>query len=144
MILIEDTHWPLVVIGVCCGPRLDEAILDRARARWRSPEPRRALFVVPGFGQCALTAHAALRRWLTRQPLPAALCRSAAWVIPDDAVRASVALMLDLDGYAPFGGPAATFDTVTAAFAWMRDLARVEDSAPFVLPPTVTNCHPSL
>jgi hypothetical protein len=36
MILIEDTHWPLVVVGVCCGPRLEEACLDRARLRWRS------------------------------------------------------------------------------------------------------------
>jgi hypothetical protein len=144
MILIEDTHWPLVVVGVCCGPRLDEACLDRARLRWRSREPRRAMFVVPGAGQCALCAHASLARWLKRQSLPVALCRSAAWIVPDDAVRASVALMLDVDSDLAFGGPAATFATVTSAFRWMHDMARVEESAWWAPGLPVSNCYPSL
>jgi hypothetical protein len=141
MILIEDTHWPLVVVGVCCGPRLEEACLDRARLRWRSAEPRRAIFVVPGSGQCALCAHARLTRWLKRQSGPVALCRAAAWVVPDDAVRSSVALMLDVDSDLSIGGPAAAFSTVTAAFHWMRDLARVEESAWFAPGPTLNNFH---
>ena len=144
MILIEDTHWPLVVVGVCCGPRLDEASLDRARRRWRSAEPRRAMFVVPGTGQCALCAHAMLLRWLKRQPRLVSLCRNAAWVVPDDAVRASVALMLDVDPDLAFGGPSATFSTVTAAFRWMRDEVRVEESAWSVPGPAVSNCYRGL
>lgn len=144
MILIEDTHWPLVVVGVCCGPRLDEACLDRARRRWRSREPRLAVFVVPGTGQCALCAHASLLRWLRRQALPAALCRTAAWVVPDEAVRASVALMLDLDDHLMFGGPTATFATVTDAFHWMRDIVRIEESAWFGPDVMLRNYHPAL
>jgi hypothetical protein len=143
MILIEDTHWPLVVVGVCCGPRLEEACLDRGRLRWRSREPRRAMFVVPGSGQCALYAHARLTRWLTRQSLAVAFCRTAVWVVPDDAVRSSVALMLDLDSDLSFGGPVATFATVTAAFRWMGDMVRVEESALSAPGETVSNCYPA-
>jgi hypothetical protein len=144
MILIEDTHWPLVVVGVCCGPRLDEACLDRARMRWQSREFRRALFVVPGSGPCALCAYELLTRWLKRESMPAALCRSAAWVIPDESVRASVNLMLDVDGHLMFSGPAATFATVAAAFGWMRELARREESAWPIYHPSLSNCHSSL
>jgi hypothetical protein len=144
MILIEDTHWPLVVVGVCCGPRLDEACLDRARLRWRSREPRRAMFVVPGSGQCALCAHGSLVRWLKRQSRAITKCRVAAWVIPDHAVRASVALMLDVDDDLVFGGPSAVFATVSAAFEWMRDLARFEESASIAYDPVFKNCRTSL
>ena len=101
------------------------------------------MFVVPGSGQCALCAHATLTRWLERHSLPVALCRTAAWVVPDDAVRASVELMLDLDSGLAFGGPVATFATVTAAFHWMREMASVEESAWSASGETVSNCYPA-
>jgi hypothetical protein len=100
------------------------------------------MFVIPGAGQCALCAHATLTRWLKRQVRPVALCRTAAWVVPDDAVRSSVALMLEMDGDFMFGGPTATLATVTAAFEWMREMVQFEESAWSAPVLTLSNCHP--
>lgn len=128
-ILIEDTHWPLVVVGVCCGPRLDRQSLARAQARWRSREPRAAILVVPCRGQMALAAHDALLRWLRLQPVQTALCYSAAWVIPDDALRAGVTLMQRVSGHLAFGGHVATFRDVAHALRWSCGQPRVEESS---------------
>jgi hypothetical protein len=122
MILLEDTHWPLVVVGECPAS-MDRAALGRARARWRSLEPRLAVFVVPGSGLQALSSLDTLVRWLRRQPVEAALCRIVAWVIPDNDVRASVASLLDTHGHVAFGGSSATFPTVRAALNWITDTA---------------------
>ncbi len=122
MMLLEDTHWPLVVVGECCGS-VDCVALCRARARWQSLEPRLAVFVVPGDGVHALSSLDRTIRWLRTQPVESALCRLAAWVIPDDDVRGSVASLLDLHDDVAFGGSSATFRTVASALAWITNNA---------------------
>src|SRR6185369_6986307 len=122
MILLEDTHWPLVVVGEC--PRsVDCPGLCRARARWQSLEPRFAVFVVPGTGLQALSSLDTIVCWLRRQPVEAALCRTVAWVIPDNDVRSGVASLLDAHDHVAFNGASATFRTVAAALAWITDTA---------------------
>jgi hypothetical protein len=122
MIVLEDTHWPLVVVGECCQS-VDCATLARARARWRSLEPRLAVFVVPGAGLQALSSLDRIVGWLRRQPVEAALCRIVAWVIPDNDVRTSVVSLLDAHDHVAFSGASATFRTVDAALAWITDRA---------------------
>lgn len=128
-ILIEDTHWPLVVVGVCCGPQLERSALRRARMRWRSPEPRAAVLVIPGTGERAITAHDRLLRWLRRQSAETAACRMVAWVVPDDGVRNTLAALLAAHGGRAFGGPSRTFRTVADAFHWVQNLASREGTA---------------
>jgi hypothetical protein len=38
-VLIEDTHWPLVVVGVYQGDPVEPWTQRAARARWHLPEP---------------------------------------------------------------------------------------------------------
>lgn len=131
MILIEDTHWPLVVIGVCCGPRLDTGHLRRARERWRSLDPRSAVLVVPCHGERALSAHDSLLRWLDVQPAQTALCQSAAWVVPDEALRSTIRRLQRSRRHVAFGGPSATFASVAEALRWSCGVAGVEKSTAF-------------
>lgn len=122
MILIEDTHWPLVVVGVYEGAPVDPWTQRAASARWHSPELRFATLVVPGVGPAAISAHQVLLRWLRRHVSSSTPFAGAAWVIPDADVRGSVAALIDAHGGTAFGSPSAAFGSVSEALNWLRSL----------------------
>ena len=130
MILIEDTHWPLVVVGVYEGEPVDRWSQRGASARWHSPEPRLAALDVPGIGAAAVHKHHVLLRWLRRHVSSATPFVGAAWVIPDAQVRSDVAALLDAHDGTAFGSPSAVFASVAEALIWLRRVwSRLADSA---------------
>ncbi len=130
MILIEDTHWPLVVVGVHDGAFADALAQRVARLRWHLPQPRLVTIVVPGVGADAVQAHNLLVRWLKRHVSTATPLNGAAWVIPDAAVRAIVTTLIDVSGGRAFGAPSKVFRTVADALCWLRAVSQRDQNLP--------------
>jgi hypothetical protein len=118
MILVERTHWPLVVVGSvpdgepAGAASLDDASLMAADRLW-------VVLVVAAIGARARMAQEALLEWLCehRSILPPRVVRCA-WVIEDDTLRSSAASWQALLGPA-FDVDAAMFGAVRPALRWL-------------------------
>lgn len=127
MILIEASHWPLVVVGESRSATIEAGARQTALTRWRSRDLRLVALVVPGVGDAAFDAHNQLVGWLGEQVLTLArYCRGLAWVIPDEAVRQHVASLLDTHDHFAYGCPCAVFPTVSGALGWLTCTARCD------------------
>jgi hypothetical protein len=130
VILIDDTLWPLVVVGVCRGAAVDPLTQRAARVRWRSPDPRLVTLVVPGVGIQAVDSHSRLVRWLKRHVSWSTPVSGSAWVIPDAAVRTTVNTLLNVYGGCAFGAPSSAFGTASEAIRWLCAMSRVDQDLP--------------
>jgi hypothetical protein len=123
VILIEASHWPLVVVGDALrqvGLRDQRLALER----WHSRDLRLVTLVVPGSGTDAFESHDRLVRWLGEQMLTvASYCCGMAWVIPDAAVRGYVSSILASHDHFAFGCPSAVFSNIGDAFNWLTRTA---------------------
>ncbi|MGE3277871.1 MAG: hypothetical protein AB7O67_22380 [Vicinamibacterales bacterium] len=138
MVIIEDSHWPLVVVGVADGPGTPIPDQAEALARFESDEPRLLTFVAGGMGAKALASLDELLRWVSARRRGARGTAAAlAWVIPDRVARAAVDSLLTLEGHRMLGCPAATFTTPHSALLWLRKLGE-GPAAP------AGNAHPAL
>ncbi|MGC4081006.1 MAG: hypothetical protein QM736_02575 [Vicinamibacterales bacterium] len=120
MIVVEHTHWPLVVVGTV--PALDGTRNDaptNTAHLWLSSDVRLAV-VIRGHRDGAQSAEAEVFAWLRAHRARLSRCVSrVAWIVEDDALRASVQLWLGLIGDCLFRADAMTFCTVRSAIAWL-------------------------
>src|SRR5262245_55161341 len=88
MIVIEQTHWPLIAVGSIPEPEghTDHTVPDESLL-WASDDLRLAL-VVRGDHASAWRAEAEVFTWLLRHRDQLWLCASrVAWVFEDEAMR---------------------------------------------------------
>ncbi|MGE0041116.1 MAG: hypothetical protein AB7H88_05925 [Vicinamibacterales bacterium] len=123
MVIIEDSHWPLVVVGVADGPGTPIPNQAQALARFESDEPRLLTLVAGGIGAKALASLDELLRWVAaRRRGGRGSAAALAWVIPDAMARAAVDSLLALEGHRMLGCPAATFTNPHSALHWLGKL----------------------
>jgi hypothetical protein len=119
MIVVEQTHWPLVVVGSvpdtepADDPALDEVTFSTADRLW-------VVLIVAGLGGRAREAQAAVVEWVCehRALLNARVVRCA-WVIEDDTLRSCAEAWQSLLGRRLFGADAATFPAFRPALQWL-------------------------
>jgi hypothetical protein len=120
MIVIEATHWPLVVVGAVppAAGRPLAATLDE-RGLWASADLRLAV-VFRGDHACTWMAQAEVFAWLGsyREQLWHCVSR-AAWIFEDELMRRSAERWLTLVGDRLFRGEVMTFRTVRTAVSWL-------------------------
>jgi hypothetical protein len=119
MIVVERTHWPLVVVGsVPDSERADDVVLDEATLV--ASDRLWVVLIVAGLGGCAREAQAALVEWVCehRAVLTARVVRCA-WVIEDDTLRSCAEAWQSLLGPTLFGADAATFPAFRPALRWL-------------------------
>ncbi|MQA31021.1 MAG: hypothetical protein GEU82_14515 [Luteitalea sp.] len=121
MIVIEGSWWPLVVVGHVSGSTLpgQSAVLVDEHCLELSDDLRVAL-VVAGVGVAAVRAHREVLGWLKRfERSLEPWTRRLAWVIEDDECRACTDAWLRLSPLPLFNAPAASFQTIAEAIAWL-------------------------
>lgn len=123
MILIEQTHWPLVVVGTLPARTEDSGGTPSSpECRWDSEDLRLAV-VIRGDHACAWLAQAEVFAWLGAHRARLMRCVShVAWIFEDEPMRRSAERWLGLIGDRLFRADTMTFRSARAAIAWlMRD-----------------------
>lgn len=128
MILVETTHWPLVVVGAIpdsTGEPMTSVDEDRL---WSSGDVRLAV-VIRGDYACAWVAQDEVFKWLARHRDRLWRCVfRVAWICEDELMRRSAERWLSLVGDRLFRGEVTTFSSVRSAVSWLAMEGR------FVLP----------
>jgi hypothetical protein len=120
MIVVEHTHWPVVVVGSVpdAGESTGGSTLDDEG--WASADQLWMVLIVGGLGTRARASQDALVDWLCRHR--SVLKRRAVrfvWVIEDDTLRACADAWQSLVGNTLFGVDVATFPAVRPALRWL-------------------------
>jgi hypothetical protein len=121
MIRIDDYAWPLVLVTI--GPdNLDTAAAQlHAFGRLCSAEPRVIALVIPGVHDQSLGNLDRLLHWVRKfelQLMPHTI--RLAWVVEDEAVRATVSALLRVQDDHAFGCPTGTFASTDDAVEWLH------------------------
>jgi len=89
MILVERTHWPLVVVGSVPDVASDGGGAPSADdVRSWTGDDLLIVLIVAGVGACARASHQALFEWLCRHQVALSVRTFRfAWVIEDDTLR---------------------------------------------------------
>lgn len=121
MILIERTHWPLVVVGAVPNTP-GHAPSSRASeddALWASEDLRLAV-VIRGDHARAWLAQVEVFAWLSDHRARLWRCASrVAWIFEDEPMRQSAERWLALVGDRLFRADTMTFCSARAAIAWL-------------------------
>lgn len=120
MILVETTHWPLVVVGAIPDSSGGEqtARVDEDRL-WSTGDVRLAV-VIRGDHACAWVAQEEVFKWLGRHRDRLWRCvYRAAWVFEDELMRRNAERWLSLVGNRLFRGEVTTFRSVRSAVSWL-------------------------
>lgn len=119
MVLIEDTFWPLVVVGVRGGSDTSRVHPDCQWRPLRVGVPLLLALIVPGIGTRGHKALKELSEWL-REHGAVIHHRVArvAWIIEDGSLRRYAASVLTA---AQCSAAVATFATPTSAIPWLVD-----------------------
>lgn len=121
MILVEATHWPLVVVGAvldAADPTDGSAWLEED-ALWSGGDLRLAV-VIAGSQARAWKAQEEVFRWLTRHRERLSRCVfRVAWIFEDEPTRRSTERWLELVGDHLFRGEVTTFRSVQSAVSWL-------------------------
>lgn len=121
MILVETTHWPLVVVGAIpdsLGAGEPVATADEDRL-WSSGDVRLAV-VIRGDHACAWVAQEEVFKWLARHRERLWRCvYRVAWIFEDELMRRNAERWLSLVGDRLFRGEMTTFRSVRSAVSWL-------------------------
>jgi hypothetical protein len=120
MIVVESSHWPLVVVGAvpdACAP--DRGAIVEEGSLWASGDLRLAV-VIAGEHARARAAQEEVFAWLAwhRERLTRSVSR-VAWVFEDETMRQSAERWLTLFGHRLFHGEVTAFRSVRSAIAWL-------------------------
>lgn len=121
MILVEATHWPLVVVGAL--PDSEDAQPPRMTTEegcvWRGGDLRLAV-VIAGDHSRAWIAQQEVFTWLRRNRGRIWRCVSrVAWIFEDELMRRNAERWLALVGDQLFRGDVTTFRSVRLAVSWL-------------------------
>ena len=128
MILVDTTHWPLVVVGAVPGsiPAAEPSRMDDDRL-WSCGDVRLAV-VIRGDHQSASQAQEEVFRWLARHKERLWRCvYRVAWIFEDELMRRNSERWLSLVGDRMFRGESTTFKSVRSAISWLA----AEEPTPF-------------
>lgn len=120
MILVETTHWPLVVVGAIPDSSAGEqtTTVDEDRL-WSTGDVRLAV-VIRGDHACAWVAQEEVFKWLGRHRERLWRCvYRAAWMFEDELMRRNAERWLSLFGDRLFRGEVTTFRSVRSAVSWL-------------------------
>lgn len=120
MILVEATHWPLVVVGAIPDSAESEPItvVDEDRL-WSSGDVRLAVVIRGDHGR-AWMAQEEVFRWLGRRRDRLWRCVfRVAWIFEDELMRRNAERWLSLFGDRLFRGEVTTFGSVRSAVSWL-------------------------
>lgn len=120
MILVEMTHWPLVVVGAVPDTRAEEPIraVDEDRL-WSSGDVRLAV-VIRGDHSHAWMGQQEVFKWLDRHRDRLWRCVfRVAWICEDEPMRRSAERWLSLVGDRLFRGDVTAFSSVRSAVSWL-------------------------
>jgi hypothetical protein len=120
MIVIEQTHWPLVVVGALPEAEGDHDVPPtNPEPLWGSEDLRLAV-VIRGEHATACVAQAEVFAWLSAHRMRLLRCVSrVAWIFEDEAMRRSAERWLTLVGDRVFRADTMTFRSAGAAIAWL-------------------------
>jgi hypothetical protein len=121
MILVEATHWPLVIVGALPDwPDSEKRVevVDEERL-WSGGDVRLAV-VIRGDHACAWIAQEEVFRWLSRYRERLWQCVfRVAWIFEDELMRRNAERWLSLVGDRLFRGEITTFCSVRSAVSWL-------------------------
>jgi len=120
VILVEQSYWPLVVVGALEEPLSAETRVDSDESGlWASDDLRLAV-VIPGDLTRACSAQAEVFDWLECHREALWRCASrVAWIFENEALRRSAERWLALAGDRLFRDEVLTFRNVRSAVVWL-------------------------
>jgi hypothetical protein len=120
MILVETTHWPLVMVGAVPGSPNGAEPLDIDEHRlWFCGDVRLAV-IIRGDQRSAWAAQEEVFAWLMRHRERLWRCvYRAAWIFEDELMRRNAEQWLSLVGDRIFRGEITTFRSVRSAISWL-------------------------
>jgi len=143
MILIETTHWPLVVVGAIPDTtRTDDERCAVDEGRLWSGRDLRLAVIVRGEHAQAWAAQEEIFTWLCRHRDKLWNCVArVAWIYEDELMRRNAERWLTLVGDRLFRGDITTFRSVRSAVSWLATDSPAPD---FALPVAVRTRDASL
>ncbi len=121
MILIEQTHWPLIVVGTIPESSTEPVPAPADPEHLWDSENLRLAVVIRGDHAGACLAQAEVFAWLAAHRARLWRCVTrVAWIFEDEPMRRSAERWLALVGDRLFRADTMTFRSARAAIAWLE------------------------